>query len=69
MAKQKNQRIYSTNPEVLKGVAEEQRLYIGREYKLDLTNGVITIFALPQQKPKRKDDEKRGRGKKLTDSE
>ncbi len=58
MAKMKNQRIYS-NPEHLKMLAEEQRVYIGRDYELDLKAGCLTIYALPRKRvKKRKDDEK-----------
>jgi hypothetical protein len=54
MAKSKNQRIYS-DPEHLKMLAEEQKEYIGREYRLDLENGCLTIFALPRRHKKSKD--------------
>jgi hypothetical protein len=54
MSKMKNQRIYSSDLEHLKMLAEEQRVYIGREYSLDLTNGCLTIYALPQKKHKPK---------------
>jgi hypothetical protein len=56
MAKQKNQRIYST-PEHLQMLAEEQRLYIGREYSLDLNEGCLTIFARPQKRHVKKKEQ------------
>lgn len=68
MAAVKNHRIHSTDHEFLKRIADEQREYIGRPFKLDLKNNMLIIFARPL--PKRK--EKRGRGnerKKLTRSE
>jgi hypothetical protein len=59
MTKVRNQRIYST-PEHLKMLAEEQEMYIGRPFDLDLDNGVLVIYALPRrhkkspvEKPKR----------------
>jgi hypothetical protein len=47
MAKKKNQRIYSTNHQWLKMLADEQKNYIGRDFRLDLANNCLTIFALP----------------------
>lgn len=68
MAAVKNHRIHSIDHEFLKRIADEQREYIGRPFKLDLKNNMLIIFA--RHLPKRK--EKRGRGnerKKLTRSE
>lgn len=59
MAKNKNQRIWSNDREYLQRIAEEQRLYIGRDYKLDLDQGLLTIFALPLRYKKKKDTPKK----------
>lgn len=64
MAKQKNQRIYSTNHEWLQMLADEQENYIGRDYKLDLKNNMLTIFALPQRRKKDKTKDKHDRDKR-----
>lgn len=66
MAKQKNQRIYSTDHEWLQMLADEQENYIGREYKLDLKNNLLTIYALPRRhkkSPKEKVDRDKRREK------
>lgn len=55
--KAKNQRIWSNDPELLKNIADEQENYIGRPFKLELSKGLITIYALP---PKHKKAEKKG---------
>lgn len=49
--KSKNHVITSTDQEHLKGLFDEYRYYCGREAKL--TEGKLTVFALPQPKPKR----------------
>lgn len=54
MTKVRNQRIWSDDQEFLKNIADEQENYIGRPFHLDLKNGVITIFALPQKRHKKK---------------
>jgi hypothetical protein len=65
LAKNKNQRIWSNDPAVLKGIADEQRDYIGRDFELDLKNGLITIFALPRKyKAKRETPPKVERNKR-----
>lgn len=63
MAKSKNQKIYSTDTEWLKMLAEENEQYIGREFKLDLKNGILTIFALPKRH-KKSPKEKKTRDKR-----
>lgn len=55
MAKQKNQRIWSSDREFLQRLADEQEDYIKRPYKLDLQRGVLTIFALPRRHKKSKE--------------
>ena len=64
MAKQKNQRIYSKDHEWLQMLADEQENYIGRDYKLDLKNNLLIIFALPQKRKKDKKKEKQDRDKR-----
>jgi hypothetical protein len=64
MAKVKNQRIWSTDREFLTRLAEDFE-FIGRPHRLDLKNGCLTVFALPQRKPKKKkQDEKSPRNKR-----
>lgn len=53
MAKIKNQRIYSDDHEFLKRLADEME-FIGREYSLQLKDGLLIVFALPQRKKKTK---------------
>jgi hypothetical protein len=48
MAKHKNQRIWSADRAFLQNLADEQEKYIGRRYHLDLKQGLLIIFALPQ---------------------
>jgi hypothetical protein len=48
VAKYKNQRIWSTDRDFLQNLADEQEFYIGRRYKLDLAQGLLIIYALPQ---------------------
>jgi len=54
MAKIKNKTVWSDDRDYLKFLAEELD-FIGRPYKLDLKAGSITQYALPPQKPKKKD--------------
>lgn len=54
--KSKNQRIWSNDPEFLQRIADEQENYIGRPYKLDLNQGLLIIYALPQKKKRDKKD-------------
>ena len=54
MAKVRNQRIWSSDRDLLQRIADEQENYIGRQYKLDLAQGLLIIYALPQAKPKKK---------------
>lgn len=63
MSKNKNVRIYSTNIEWLEMLADENKNYIGRDFKLDKANGVLTIFALPQRRKRKPPVEKRERSK------
>lgn len=50
MTKSYNQRFYGT-AETLQRLAEEIE-FIGREFKLDLKNGVLVVYALPQRHKK-----------------
>lgn len=61
MSKQKNQRIWSNDAELLQRIADEQENYIGRPYKLDLKQGLLIIYALPRRRVKqqRNDDKKK----------
>lgn len=59
--KNKNQRIWSTDLEFLKRLADEQENYIGRQYKLDLKQGLLIIYALPQKRHKKKDKQERNK--------
>ena len=45
-------------------LADEQENYIGRDYKLDLKNNLLIIFALPQKRKKDKKKEKQDRDKR-----
>lgn len=56
VSKQKNQRIYSKDHEWLKILASEQEEYIGRDYRLDLSNDCLIVYALPQRRKKVKKD-------------
>lgn len=56
--KSKNQRIWSNDREFLQRIADEQENYIGRPYKLDLEQGLLIIYALPQRKKKEKRERK-----------
>lgn len=64
MAKIKNKRVYSDDREYLQGLADELE-WIGRSYKLDLKNGVLTQYAIPPHKRRKtkseKDKEKRNK--------
>ncbi len=59
----KNQRIWSNDRELLQRLADEQRDYIGRPFKLDLKQGLLIIYALPL-KYKKKDKQKAKRDKR-----
>lgn len=59
--KNKNQRIWSTDLDFLKRLADEQENYIGRPYKLDLKQGLLIIFALPQKRKKKKEKGERNK--------
>ena len=56
--KNKNQRIWSSDREFLQRLADEQKEYIGRPFKLELDKGLLTIFALPPVKHKKKVEHK-----------
>lgn len=64
MAKLKNQRIWSNDREFLQRLADEQRDYIGRDFTLDLKNGLLIIYALPRKYKKKKDTPKKDRDKR-----
>lgn len=64
MSKQRNQRIWSNDPEVLKRIADEQKNYIGRPFKLELDKGLITIYALPPKRMSKKEKAKKERDKR-----
>jgi hypothetical protein len=49
----RDKRHYSDDPEQLKFWAEEIE-FIGRPYRLDLKRGVLTVFARPPRKNKKK---------------
>lgn len=59
MAKQKNQRIYSQDRAFLQNLADEQRDYIGRDYSLNLKEGLLIIFALPRKYKAKKETPKK----------
>lgn len=59
MAKNKNQRIWSSDREFLQNLADEQRDYIGRDFSLDLKNGLLIIFALPRKYKAKKETPKK----------
>jgi hypothetical protein len=61
VSKTKNQRIWSSDQEYLRRVASEFE-FIGRKYKLE--TGLLTIFALPQRKDKKKKSDKEPRNKR-----
>lgn len=54
MTKIKNVHHHSDDPEQLKFWAEELD-FIGRDYRLDLKNKTLTVFALPRRHKKSKD--------------
>lgn len=54
MSKHKNKVHRSNDPEVLKRLAEEIE-FIGREFELDLSKGILTVFALPRKHKKSKE--------------
>lgn len=59
MAAVKNKRHYSKDPEYLKMLADECENYMGRDFELDLKNGVLIVFALPKRhkkSPRTKED-------------
>lgn len=62
--KNKNQRIWSDDRELLINLADEQENYIGRHYKLDLDNGLLIIYALPKWHKKNRPKEKKVRNKR-----
>ena len=62
MSKNKNQRIYSDNPATLKRIADDFA-FIGRQFKLELNNGVLTVFALPPRRKKKSKSENETRNK------
>lgn len=64
MAKHKNQRIWSNDKELLQRLADEQRDYIGRDFSLDLKNGLLIIFALPRKYKAKKETPKKERDKR-----
>lgn len=64
MAKNKNQRIWSNDREHLQMLADEQRDYIGRDFQLDLKNGLLIIFALPRKYKAKKETPKKDRDKR-----
>jgi hypothetical protein len=63
MSKNRNHRIWSADKELLQRLADEQENYIGRPYKLDLTNGLLIIYALPRRH-KKSPKEKKERNKR-----
>lgn len=67
MAKARNKSIYSTDEAYLKLLCEELKL-LGREYRLDLENGRVIQFALPQKRKKSKADKKKEARNKRAES-
>ena len=64
MAKIKNKVHRSEDREYLKTLAEETE-FIGREYRLDLRAGTLTVFALPKwHKKSKKKKGKQARNKR-----
>jgi hypothetical protein len=64
MAKIRNKRIYSNDIGYLKFLADELD-FIGREYKLDVSQGLLVVYALPPQRKKKKGErEKHERNKR-----
>lgn len=62
MAKVKNQRFWGDEA-TLRRLADEIK-FIGRDYELDLKNGVLIVFALPprhKKSPKEKKKEERNK--------
>lgn len=59
MAKHKNQRIWSGDQAFLQNLADEQRDYIGRDYTLNLKEGLLIIFALPRKYKAKKETPKK----------
>lgn len=51
MSRNKNQKVYSTDPEFLKRVLEDF-IYLGRD--AELTGDTVTVYALPRRRPKKK---------------
>lgn len=64
MASNKNQRIFSTDPEFLKRLLDEYTNYVGRYCELDLTAGCLTIYARTPIKSKKKKNDKEERNKR-----
>jgi len=63
----KNKRIYSDDSAYLERLADELE-FIGRPYKLDLKNGVLTQFALPLRHKKSKETPKKEARNKRAES-
>jgi hypothetical protein len=64
MAKIRNKRIYSNDIGYLKFLADELD-FIGREYKLDVSQGLLVVYALPPLRKKKKGErEKHERNKR-----
>lgn len=64
MSKNKNQRIWSSDRAFLQNLADEQEKYIGRDFTLDLKQGLLIVFALPRRYKKKTEREKPARDKR-----
>jgi hypothetical protein len=67
LAKIRNKNVYSNDHAFLQRLADELE-FIGRAYRLDLENGVLTQFALPPPKPPKKKPAERGPRNKRAES-
>lgn len=65
--KNKNYTYYSKDRELLKTLADECRIYIGREYKL--FDDRLVVFALPKSKKNRQVEPKSDKAERYTKRE
>lgn len=61
-----NQKVYSDDRATLVRLQEEFRDYIGRD--TELSDGVLTVFAIRRKKPKKRDDKDKGPRNKRAES-
>lgn len=67
MAKIRNKTIHSEDRGYLQRLADELE-FIGREYRLDLREGTLTQYALPQKRKKSKAQKKKEARNKRAES-